>query len=111
MSDREGSPQSTDDRRLFDLIGIATQDAQHRAEIWMDLSFEIARLGVMSTVCLRGARSIVDHLNAAAKLCEIAAGEEVDRSERLIGAMKIHLGKLQCNRASAGCEIDVEWAE
>lgn len=103
------SDDQTTERAWFaEPFQIAIQDANDRADLWLDLAKEFLRLGWLCEA-LRGPQQLHAHIHAAASLCRSNGYAEINRSAKFLKGFRAHLDVLSASIPRS--EVDGDWAE
>ena len=98
---------------MSELYKIPVNDGLDRADLWMNITEELLRLGVLS-MSLRASREFHRHIGSAASIAKAHADEELLWSDKHLAMMKAHLAAMERNLpviATNDIEIDGDWAE
>lgn len=98
---------------MFKLYTIPVNDGFDRADLWMEITKELLRLGVLS-MSLRASSEFHRHIHSAASICKARADEELLWADKHLAMINRHLEAMKRNVpviATNDIEIDEEWAE
>lgn len=97
----------SEDHTLFGCIKISVVDSVDRADLWMEISRELIRLGFLAS-SLRAPTILHNHIHSAATICKSEAEREIERSDHYLGVLNSYVTALKPHSSN---EIDLECAD